>query len=205
MSAEIIKIDPGRPEPAFARSREVVSRGGVIVYPTETFYGLGVDPHNQLALERLFRIKGRAVDQPILLLIHDARDVTEWAAEVTAEAERLMKLHWPGPLTLVFRAQEQVLPLITAGKGAIGLRVPGNALTRRLLAFLGTALTGTSANVSGERSLRTAHEAAAALGPSVDLILDAGPTPGGRPSTVVDVAGTGRAAVIREGAIDIKL
>src|SRR3990172_582342 len=111
-----------------------------------------------------------------------------------------MKRFWPGPLTLVFKAKPEVPAELTGGTGTIGLRVPGNALTRRLLASLGAALTGTSANVSGRRSPRTAQEAAEAIGGMVDLVLDGGRAEGGDPSTVVDVSADGP-KVIREGAI----
>jgi L-threonylcarbamoyladenylate synthase len=201
-SAEIVKIDPLHPDQAFSQARDVILAGGLVIYPTDTFYGLGVDPANPAAVRKLFTIKGRQNDQPILLLISDSPVVRSWAAEILPQAEDLMQRFWPGPLTLVFKAQAHVLPELTAGTGAIGLRVPGSALTRRLLSFLGTALTGTSANISGKPSPRTAEEAVAALGRVVDLILDGGATAGGSPSTVVDVSAV-PARVVREGAVKL--
>lgn len=203
MAAEIIKIDPAHPQFAFSRCRNVISRGGVIAYPTDTYYGLGVDPKNPVAVKRLYEIKGRKVDQPILLLIANAEDVKKWTSEINPASETLIKTFWPGPLTLVFKAGADVLRELTAGTGTIGLRVPGSELTRSLLDFLGIALTGTSANVSGGSSPQTAEEAAASLGDTVDLILDGGRTVGGRPSTVVDVS-TGRPIVLREGVLPLK-
>ncbi len=200
--AEIVKIDPAHPEHAFARCRDVIFAGGVIVYPTDTFYGLGADPGNAAAIQKLFAIKDRQIDRPILLLIKDAGQVPNWAAEIPAKAEKLMRQYWPGPLTLVFKAKEYVLPELTAGAGTIGLRVPGSVLTVQLLAFLGTALTGTSANTSGGPSPRTAEEAMEAVGGAVDLIVDGGRTSGGKPSTVADVS-AGQVTVIREGAIKL--
>ncbi len=173
-----------------------------MVYPTDTVYGLGADPSNPEAVKRIFQIKGRQPDQPILLLLKDAADVPLWAEEVNPEAARLMDRYWPGPLTLVFKAREDVLPLLTAGTATIGLRVPGNNVTRRLLAFLGIALTGTSANQSGRESPRTTQQAVAAVGDLVDLILDAGDSPGGKPSTIVDVTGR-HPRIIREGAVSL--
>jgi L-threonylcarbamoyladenylate synthase len=199
-SAKIIKIDTARPERAFSFCRDVIFAGGVIAYPTDTFYGLGADPGNAAAIRKLFTIKGRQLDRPILLLIKDAEQVRNWAAEIPLPAEELMRRYWPGPLTLVFKAKEQVLPELTAGSGTIGLRVPGSVVTVQLLAFLGTALTGTSANASGGLSPRTAEEAKEAVGNAVDLILDGGMTAGGRPSTVADVS-AGKIVVIREGAV----
>jgi len=203
MAAEIIKIDPAHRQFAFSRCREVISRGGVIAYPTDTFYGLGVDPKNAIALKRLYEIKGRKPDQPILLLIAKAEDVKKWAVEISPASEDLMMKFWPGPLTLVFRAGADVLRELTAGTGTIGLRVPGNELTRSLLDFLGMALTGTSANISGGSSAQTAEEAAASLGDTIDLILDGGRTAGGRPSTVLDVS-SGQPSVLREGVLPLK-
>jgi len=200
MASRICRADPVHVAPAFSLCRDIIMSGGVIVYPTDTFYGLGANPNNPLAVKKLFEIKGRRADQPILLLIPDPVYVRDWAVEITPQAERLMKRFWPGPLTLVFKAREGVMPALTAGRGTIGLRVPGNALTQKLLFYLGSALTGTSANIAGEPSIETAAEAAAAVGSLVDLVLDGGRAPGDKPSTVVDVS-SARLKVIRTGAI----
>ena len=200
MRTPIVEIDPAHREKAFSLCRDAIRAGGVIAYPTDTVYGLGADPKNTGAVRKLFSIKGRQADQPILLLIKDASEVRDWASEVNPEAERLMKKFWPGPLTLVFKAKPNVMAELTGGTGTIGLRVPGNALTRQLLAALGTALTGTSANVSGRPNPCTAQEASEVIGGMVDLVLDGGKAEGGNPSTVVDVS-TERPKVIREGAI----
>lgn len=202
MAAEIIKIDCAGSGRAFSRCREVIQSGGVVVYPTDTFYGIGVDPKNPAAVRRLFDIKGRKEDQPILLLIKNASEVAEWAADITPRADKLMKQYWPGPLTLVLKAKPDVLPELTAGTGTIGLRVPGTELARELLRFLDTALTGTSANVSGGPSPRTADEAMASIGDVVDLVLDGGTTTGGLPSTILDVR-TDQPKVIRQGAVTV--
>jgi L-threonylcarbamoyladenylate synthase len=202
MAAEIIRIDPASPEKAFGRCREIIRAGGVIAYPTDTFYGLGADPGNPAAVRRLFAVKGRKPDRPILLLVRDASAVREWAADVPPLAGRFMERFWPGPLTLVLTARPDVSEELTAGTGTIGLRVPGNELTRRLLASVGTALTGTSANIAGGGEPRTAAEAAQALGAEIDLVLDGGTTAGGMPSTVLDVT-TAVPRVVREGAVGL--
>jgi len=200
MAAEIVAIDRQEPEKAFSRCRDVIRSGGVIAFPTDTFYGLGADPRNAAAIERLFVIKGRAADQPILLLLPDAAAVRAWASSVTAEAERLMARFWPGPLTLVFSARPDVLPQLTAGTGRIGLRVPGSEMARSLLAYLESALTGTSANRAGGPDPRSPGDVLGQLGDRIDLVLDGGPAIGERPSTIVDVTG-GRPRIIRQGAI----
>ena len=201
MAAAILKLD-GPLDAVFARCRDVVRARGVIAYPTDTFYGLGADPRDPEAVKRIFAIKGREAGQPILLLLRDRSEVAAWASVVTPSAERLMERFWPGPLTLVFPAAPHVLPELTGGGGTIGLRVPGNELTRELLRNLGTALTGTSANRSGGRDPRTVEEVMREVGDRVDLVLDGGATTGDRPSTVVDVT-VEPPRIIRQGAIDI--
>jgi len=201
MAAAILKLD-GALDAVFARCRDVVRAGGVIAYPTDTFYGLGADPGNRDAVRKVFAIKDRKPDQAILVLLADRSEVTAWVSSVTPSAERLMDRFWPGPLTLVFTAAAHVLPELTGSRGTIGLRVPGNGLTRDLIRSLGTALTGTSANRSGGRDLRTVDEVIAAVGDRVDLVLDGGSAAGDRPSTIVDVT-SDRPRIIRQGIIDI--
>lgn len=201
MPAELISLGPGLAPHEAKRCREVVLAGGVIVYPTDTLYALGVDPRNASAVRRLFTIKGRRSDQPILLLLPDRSAVAAWAAEVNAAAERLMDRFWPGPLTLVLPARKDVLPELTGGSGKIGLRIPGNAGTRALLDAAGTALTGTSANRSGGPPPVTAAMVVDAIGGLVDLVLDGGPAASDSASTVVDISGDAP-VVIRHGAID---
>ncbi len=204
MAGEIIALGSGLAAPAADRLRATVRAGGVVVYPTDTLYALGADPRDPGAVERLFRIKGRRQDQPILLLLPDRSAVADWAAEVNPAALRLMERFWPGPLTLVLPARPDVLPALTGGTGKIGLRLPGSALTRDLLAAAGTALTGTSANRSGGPDPVSAAMVIEAIGGEVDLVLDSGPAAGSRPSTVVDVSG-GAPVVIRQGAIEASL
>lgn len=201
-TAEIIKLEKTRPGEAFARCAEVIKAGGVIAYPTDTFYGLGADPRNSRAVSSVFAIKGRSTDQPILLLLHDRSEVAAWASAITPSAERLMDRFWPGPLTLVFTARSDIFPELTGGTGTIGLRVPGSEVTRALLAQTGKALTGTSANRSGSASPRTAEEVMRELGDRVDLVLDGGVSAAERPSTVVDVT-TEPPRIIRMGAVDV--
>ena len=201
-TAEIVKLDTGRTGEAIARCAEVIKAGGVIAYPTDTYYGLGADPRNRRAVSKVFEIKGRGSDQPILLLLHDRSEVTAWTTAVTPSAERLMDRFWPGPLTLVFTARPDIYPELTGWTGTIGLRVPGNELTRALLGRAGNALTGTSANRSGSPSPRTLDEVMRDLGSLVDLVLDGGDLTADRPSTVVDVTSE-PPRIIRMGVVDV--
>ena len=183
-----------------ARAAERVCAGGVIVYPTETVYGLGADPFNVDALDRIFAIKGREAGKALLLLIRGQEDLDALTAEVSRAARDLMEAFWPGPLTLVFRAHPGLPERLTGGGSTVALRVSGAPAARALLSHIGGPVTSTSANRSGAPPALSASEAAAALGGRVDLILDGGPAADTRPSTLVDVSGGG-ADILREGRI----
>jgi len=180
---------------------EVIRGGGVIAFPTETFYGLGVDPFNVPAVQRLYDLKGRSLQMsPILVLIRARHELQALVSEIAPSAERLMQACWPGPLTLVFRAAEAVPSVLTAGTGTIGVRLSACPDVQRVLEVLGGPLTGTSANRTGQPPATTAEEVERALGAAVDLIVNGGPTPGGFPSTVVDTT-VNPPRVIREGCV----
>ena len=188
-------------EAALLEAGAVVRGGGVIAFPTETFYGLGVLPFNGRAVQRVFDLKGRSTTtSPVLVLVRSRSELEALVSEITPTAERLMAACWPGPLTLVFRASASVPALLTAGTGTIGVRLPAHPDVQRLLEAVGGALTGTSANRSGHPPATTAEEVRWSLGTDVDLILDGGPTPGGLPSTVLDTTVT-PVRLIREGRI----
>jgi L-threonylcarbamoyladenylate synthase len=179
----------------------IVREGGVIAFPTETFYGLGVCPFDARAVRRIFDLKGRAFkDAPILVLIRSRADLAALVSEITPAAERLMEACWPGPLTLVFHAAEAVPSVLTAGTGTIGVRLPAHPDVQRLLEAVGGPLTGTSANYSGRPPATTAEEVERVFGVGVDAILNGGATPGGLPSTVVDTT-VSPPRVIREGRV----
>lgn len=180
---------------------DLVSSGGVIAFPTETFYGLGVCPFNARAVQRIVELKDRASrTAPILVLIRSRDDLAALVSEVTPAAERLMEVCWPGPLTLVFRAAMAVSLSLTAGTGTIGVRVSAHSDVQRLLDAVGGPLTGTSANRAGQPPAETADGVARTLGDGVDAILDGGATPGGQPSTVLDMT-VSPPRLIREGRV----
>jgi L-threonylcarbamoyladenylate synthase len=185
---------------AFAESRRLLAAGGILALPTETFYALAVDPYQPAALKRLFALKGRAEEKPVLLLVADVEMVRQVAQEAPEIALRLMARFWPGPLTLILPAKGELPGLVTGGTGTVGVRQPRQAVVCRLLAALGMPLTGTSANRAGGEPLTLAEEVAREFGPEVDLILDAGPCPGGLPSTIVDVT-VSPPRLVRPGAI----
>ncbi len=186
---------------ALREAGEVVRGGGIIAFPTETFYGLGVDPFNVLAVQRLYDVKGRSPQAgPILVLIRSRDDLSALVSEIMPAAERLMQACWPGPLTLVFRAAEAVPSVLTAGTGTVGVRLSASPDVRRLLEAIDGPLTGTSANRSGHPPAATAGEVERIFGADVDLILNGGATPGGLPSTVVDTT-VSPPRLLREGCV----
>ena len=188
-------------EAALNQAASVVRDGGVIAFPTETFYGLGVTPWDSAAVQRLFALKGRSsASSPILVLIRHRKDLESLIAEISPSAELLMQAYWPGPLTIVFRASSRVPSVLTAGTGTIGIRLSAAASLQWLLDAVGGPLTGTSANRSGALPAVTAQDVQASLGVNVDLILDGGRTPGGFASTVVDTT-VMPVRLIREGAL----
>ncbi|MGB8992410.1 MAG: L-threonylcarbamoyladenylate synthase [Desulfobaccales bacterium] len=181
-------------------ARKVLKRNGILAVPTETFYGLAVNPFREEALARLFALKARGPDKPVLLLVDGPEMLPRVAREVPAVAVRLMARFWPGPLTIIFPSQPRLSRRLTGGTGTIGVRQPRQRLTCRLITELGFPITGTSANRSGRPPLARAAEVAREFGDGVDLILEAGPCPGGLPSSIVDIS-TFPPRLVRAGAI----
>lgn len=178
--------------------RCLLDAGGLCVLPTESFYGLAAAPFNEQALARLWRVKGRSEGKPILLLIGEQSQLAPLVQAIPPAATVLMKAFWPGPLTIIFSAAVALPSAVTAGTGSVGIRLSACHSLINLLRLIGP-VTGTSANREGLAPPIMAEDVQANLGEEVDLIVDAGPTPGGRPSTVVDVQGPIR--IVREGAI----
>jgi L-threonylcarbamoyladenylate synthase len=168
--------------------REAVSllqQGGLIAFPTETYYGLGVDPFNRQALQRLFTVKQRVADKPVLVLVADQQQVSLLADAIPAPFNRLMPRFWPGPVTLVFPCRTELPDLLTGGTQTIGIRQSPHPVPCQLLRKFAAPITATSANRSGETPATTAAEVRAVFGSEVDLIVDGGATPGGCGSTLV--------------------
>lgn len=181
------RVDARHPDgPGLDAAAAVLEAGGTVAFPTESFYGLGADALDPEAVARVFRIKGRAESRPVLVLVDSVERALTLVAGAGTEVRALMARHWPGPLTLVLSAGPTVPPAITAGTGTVGVRVPGHPVTLALLRAAGRALTGTSANRSGEPPPSCADEVARQLPGLVDVILDGGPTAGGAGSTVAD-------------------
>ena len=181
-------------------ARMVLQRHGIIAAPTETFYALAVNPFQAEALDRLFALKDRGPEKPVLVLVGGPAMLPQVVREIPAVAHRLMARFWPGPLTIILPGWPHLPRRLTGGTGTIAVRQPRQSLTCRLITALGHPITGTSANRAGHRPLVRADEVAREFGDDLDLILDAGPCPGGLPSTIVDVTHSSP-RLVRAGAI----
>jgi len=175
-------------------------RGEAIVFPTETFYGVGVDAFNPQALERLFRIKGRDPGKPVALIAADLAMVARVVREIPPLAQRLARQFWPGPLTIVLPARPELAHDLTNAEGGVGIRVSPHPIALELTRRLDSPLTATSANLAGQPPARTVQEAWEALGGAVAAYVDGGTLEGGQPSTVIALEGK-TIKVFRAGAI----
>lgn len=188
-------------ETRLAKAVRVIREGGVVAFPTETYYGLAVDPFNEAALARLFELKGRPYDKAVLVLVHDRDQLSRLVQEVPPVFGSLLDVFWPGPLTLVFPARPELSRLLTGGTGTVGVRISSHVVAARLLSVLDSPVTATSANISGGAPAITAAQVKEQFGSAVDYILDGGETPGGKGSTLVGCGVDGRCRLLRDGVI----
>ncbi|OYT51777.1 threonylcarbamoyl-AMP synthase [Candidatus Bathyarchaeota archaeon ex4484_135] len=201
-------MDGRRPRVLKANRRTVkeaartVRSGGLIIYPTDTVYGLGCDPFNVRAVRRVFEVKGREAKRPLPVLASSLEEILRIAV-LDEEALRLARSFWPGPLTLVVPRKPVLPDVVTCGLPSVGVRVPRHEFALEVIRACGGLLVGTSANRSGRPAPRTAQEAISELGDRVDLVIDAGPAPLGMPSTVLDLTGP-EPKVIRVGGLPLE-
>ncbi len=194
-----LRVSPESPDAGAIREAAAwLAQGLVVAYPTDTLYGLAVDPRNVGAVRRLYGLKGRPETSALTLIAADVGQV-RMAGQVTPEVERLAARWWPGPLTIVMRAGAAVVPDALAGGRTAGIRVPDHAVAVALARAAGFPITATSANRSGGLAATTAAAVVAAL-PDVDGVVDAGPVRGGAPSTIVDASQV-PVTLIREGVV----
>jgi L-threonylcarbamoyladenylate synthase len=179
---------------------EILLSGGIVAYPTETFYALGVKFDMEDSLNKLYTIKQRPVEKAIPLIIGHRALLSMLTSSVTRTAVSLMDRFWPGPLTLIFPALKNLSDYITAGTHAVAVRIPGESFAFQLAKSAQFPLTATSANISGRPPACDAETVIEYFNDTIDLIIDGGKTPGGLPSTIVNV--TGKAVrILREGVI----
>ncbi len=202
--AKIMKVTLDLPEESvISAAADVIRNGGVIVYPTETLYGIGADARNALAVRKVIAAKRRQDAKPILVLVDSVEMLQTLVAEIPETAFALMKRFWPGPLTIVFKAAGNVPEEITQGSGTIGIRISAHKFCIVLLRTCACPITSTSANVSGEPVHRTVPDIRRALDTCVDLYIDAGTLPESKPSTVISVVDD-PPKLIREGVISFE-
>ena len=198
---EILKVDTNISEDfVLSRAAEILAQGGIIAYPTETFYGLGADATNEKAIRKIYDLKGRNFHNPISVIIGGEENLHPLVDGVPPAALILLKTFWPGPLTIIFRASSKVSSLLTAQTGKIGIRISSHRGAMLLAQKLGHPLTATSANLSGAPECSSAGEVAHQIGQQVDAIVDLGNTAGGKGSTIIDVT-TDPPQILREGVI----
>jgi L-threonylcarbamoyladenylate synthase len=203
MKTELVTIAADAPETAvLERAAALLKAGEIVAFPTETFYGLGVAALDAGAARRLVRVKGRPEGKPVPVLVAGEAMLRGLVSDVPARARTLMREHWPGPLTLVLRAAAAVPEAVTGGTGTVGVRVSSHAVARALPAAAGGPVTAPSANPSGAPPPTTAADVVRYFDGLIALVLDGGPTAGGRASTVLDVT-VDPPRVIRPGPVSV--
>ena len=185
--------------PGLDRISTVISRGGVVAFRTDTFYGLGVDPFNREAISRIKELKGRDDRKPILIVISDYDELSRFIEDRSPAFDLLARRFWPGALTLIGKTRVAVPSELTAGTNSIGVRLPNDEKVRDLVRACGGALTATSANPSDLPPASTARQVGDYFGDTIDLIVDDGEAKTTLPSTVVEA--TSQPKLIREGVI----
>jgi len=199
----VLRVDPDNPSrDVMERAAATAREGGLIVYPTDTVYGLGTNPLIASSVKRVYEVKERPLTKPLPVLVSSV-EAAKRLVRVTPEAECLMRLMWPGALTIILPTRPGVPPELHAGTGKLGVRMPAHRVALLLIELSGGALIGTSANKHGRPSPHTAEEAIAQLDGSIDVVVDAGPAPGGVPSTVIELIGAS-VRVVRPGPVSLE-
>jgi len=201
--AEILRIHPDEPEPE--RVQYVVSclqSGKVVGMPTDTFYGLAVDPVNLRAVESIYEIKSRLKNKPLSLLVANLAQAYELARDIGIDFDLLAERFWPGPLTLIVKASARLPLRVTANTGNVALRIPDAVIARAVVEAFGLPITATSANLQNAPECTYAQCVRDQIGDRIPLIIDGGPTARSMPTTIVDLSGgDGNWQILREGAI----
>lgn len=195
---QYIKISLRSEQKKFRKTGEIVRDGGVIVYPTDTIYGFGCSPANESAVERIYQIKGRNENAPLLILLDHQDRLQQWCEEIPEAAIPLIAA-WPAPLTIIMPVKKTVPPGLTRGLGSLGFRVPAAPLIRNIAAACGGSITSTSVNRSGQPPMHDPGLIGEEFAEELDLILDAGILPRSEPSTIVSCLDN-KVSLLRSGA-----
>jgi L-threonylcarbamoyladenylate synthase len=199
----VVPVDARAPtSAALADAVAALRAGRLVAFPTETFYGLGAAALTPAAIRNIFRVKGRPESKPLLVLVDSLAMAERIAAEIPERARALMARHWPGALTLVLTARAHVPIEVTAGSGTVGVRLSAHPVAQALVRALGQPITAPSANPTGLPPPTTVAGVLAYFPSGIEVVLDAGATPGGAPSTVLDVT-VDPPRVVRAGAVQV--
>jgi len=183
------------------KASKVVKNGGLVVYPTDTVYGLGCNPFSARAVKRVFKVKGERKEKPLPILASDIKFI-EKIAHINNRARKIAERHWPGPLTLVVPKKPALPNALTCGLASVGVRIPNHKVAVQLISLCDGLLVGTSANKTGEKPPKTAREANKQVGKEVDIVLDGGPTTLRQESSVIDLTSK-KPKMQREGPIKL--
>ncbi|QTA90226.1 L-threonylcarbamoyladenylate synthase [Desulfonema magnum] len=203
-SNKILRINPAAPQTdQILKAADIIKKGGIILFPTTCLYGLGADAFDAQAVDKIFDIKQRSYQKPILVLIHDKKELAGLVKSVPPAASYIMDNFWPGRVTLVFEAKDTLPDSLTAGTGKIGVRLCGHPVASAVVSAVGGPVTGTSANLSGQAGCSQVADLDSQVAEKLDLILNAGLLKGGMGSTVVDVT-PDVPQILREGIVSAK-
>jgi len=201
---KIIKINPINPDPEKINKAAVKIRdGGIIIFPTRSLYGLGVNIFDLDALKNIFKIKQRMFNKPVSVLVAKEEDVADLVKNIPDAAKKIIKIFWPGQITIVFEANNNIHSILTARTGKIGIRLPEQKVARALLHAVNTPITGTSANISGKPGCYNIKDLDSSIKDQSEYILDSGVLKGGTGSTVIDVT-VNPVKILREGSVSSK-
>lgn len=173
----------------------VLENAGIVALPTDTVYGLAIDPKNKMALQKLYHLKQRDANKPLVFMIADKQKLADLVYEINPETEKIIEENWPGPLTIIFKEKYT--------SATIGIRIPNNQFMLNLLRDWGKPLAVTSANLSGEKELLSRQEVEMKFGNKIDLYIDTDEKLSGRASTIIDVSGGGQIKVLRQGELKL--
>jgi L-threonylcarbamoyladenylate synthase len=185
------------------QAAEIIKRGGIVAFPTETVYGLGADAFRPLAVARVFEVKRRPYFDPLIVHVANPSDVEELAKEIPSNAKKLIERFWPGPLTVVLLKEENIPDIVTAGLPTVAIRMPKHPMTLSLIGLVGSPIVGPSANPFGYLSPTTAEHVRDQLGDQIDFILDGGPCEVGVESTIVSFFEK-RPMLLRPGGVPLE-
>ena len=204
MNTIFAKVDINNPNLSILKkAADIIKKGGLVVFPTETVYGLGANALDEKAVEKIFIAKKRPSDNPIIAHISDIGELSSLVSEITPIHKKIIENFWPGPLTLLFNKKDSVPPIVSAGLPTITVRFPSHPVARKLIELSGIPIAAPSANLSGRPSPTNAQHVIEDLNGRVDIIIDGGPTTFGLESTVVDILNN-PPRILRNGAVSIE-